>query len=68
MSGIAAEISKDSIDVTKPGIDKAYGVRKLREILGISLKDMICVGDALFPGGYDYPTEQAVVVSRGEEI
>ena len=23
-----------SIDVTKPGIDKAYGVRKLRDILG----------------------------------
>ena len=26
-----------SIDVTKPGIDKAYGIRKLRDILGISL-------------------------------
>ncbi len=25
-----------SIDVTKPGIDKAYGIRKLRDILGIS--------------------------------
>jgi phosphomannomutase len=27
-----------SIDVTKPGIDKAYGIRKLRDILGISLE------------------------------
>src|ERR1039458_5145548 len=26
-----------SIDITKPGIDKAYGIRKLRDILGISL-------------------------------
>lgn len=52
-----------SIDVTKPGIDKAYGVRKLRDILGISLKDMIFIGDALFPGGNDYPAEQAGVVS-----
>ena len=26
-----------SIDVTKPGIDKAYGIRKLRDILGIAL-------------------------------
>ena len=30
-----------SIDVTKPGIDKAYGIRKLRDLLGISLKEMI---------------------------
>ena len=38
-----------SIDVTKPGIDKAYGVRKLRDILGISLKEMIFIGDAFVP-------------------
>src|ERR1700685_3434965 len=30
-----------SIDLTKPGIDKAYGIRKLRDILGISIADMI---------------------------
>lgn len=52
-----------SIDVTKPGIDKAYGIRKLRDVLGISLKEMIYVGDALFPGGNDYPAEQAGVIS-----
>ena len=52
-----------SIDVTKPGIDKAYGLRKLRDLLGISLKEMIFIGDALFPGGNDYPAEQAGVVS-----
>jgi len=52
-----------SIDVTKPGIDKAYGVGKLRDILGISLKEMIFIGDALFAGGNDYPAEQAGVVS-----
>jgi phosphomannomutase len=52
-----------SIDVTRPGIDKAYGIRKLRDILGISLKEMIYVGDALFPGGNDYPAQQAGVVS-----
>ena len=39
-----------SVDVTKPGIDKAYGIRKLRDILGIAIQDMIYVGDALFPG------------------
>jgi len=52
-----------SVDVTKPGIDKAYGIGKLRDVLGISLKEMIFVGDALFPGGNDYPAEQAGVVS-----
>ena len=44
-----------SIDVTLPGIDKAYGIGKLRDILGIATTDMIYVGDALFPGGNDYP-------------
>jgi hypothetical protein len=51
-----------SIDVTKSGIDKAYGIRKLRDILGVSLKEMIYIGDALFVGGNDYPVEEAGVV------
>jgi phosphomannomutase len=51
-----------SIDVTKPGIDKAYGIGKLRDVLGISLQEMIYIGDALFPGGNDYPAEEAGVV------
>ena len=51
-----------SIDVTKSGIDKAYGIKKLRDILGISLQDMIYIGDALFVGGNDYPVEEAGVV------
>lgn len=52
-----------SIDVTSPGIDKAYGIRKLRETLDIAIKEMIFVGDAIFPGGNDYPAKQAGVVS-----
>ena len=52
-----------SIDITKPGIDKAYGIRKLREILGIKIDEMIFVGDALFPGGNDYPAKEAGVDS-----
>lgn len=51
-----------SIDVTKPGIDKAYGIGKLRDILGISTADMIYVGDALFPGGNDAPVRQTGAV------
>src|ERR1035437_2600485 len=52
-----------SIDVTKPGIDKAYGIKKLRDILCISLQEMIYIGDALFVGGNDYPVKQAGVIS-----
>jgi phosphomannomutase len=52
-----------SIDVTKPGIDKAYGIRKLRDTLGLKLEEMIFIGDALFVDGNDYPAEEAGVVS-----
>ena len=52
-----------SIDVTRPGIDKAYGIRKLKETLDVSIAEMIFVGDAIFPGGNDYPAKQAGVES-----
>lgn len=52
-----------SIDVTQPGIDKAYGIRKLSDALKIGINEMIFVGDAIFPGGNDYPAKQAGVVS-----
>jgi hypothetical protein len=59
-----------SIDITKAGIDKAYGIRKLRDILDISLKEMVHVGDALFPGGNDNQAIEAGVETisvRGPE-
>ena len=42
-----------SIDVTQKGIDKAYGVRQIEKVLKISIKDMVFIGDALYPGGND---------------
>ena len=51
-----------SVDITKPGIDKAHGIRKLRDILGIPIDDMLYAGDALFPGGNDYPARSTGVV------
>ena len=48
-----------SIDVTRPGIDKAYGIRKLRDVLGTPIAEMLFVGDAIFPGGNDYPALEA---------
>ena len=52
-----------SIDITQLGIDKAFGIRKMSEILAVELKDMVFVGDALFPGGNDYPLKAAGVLS-----
>jgi hypothetical protein len=52
-----------SIDVTKHGIDKAYGIRKLRDVLGIPISEMIFIGDAVFPGGNDYPAKEAGALS-----
>jgi hydroxymethylpyrimidine pyrophosphatase-like HAD family hydrolase len=52
-----------SIDITKHGIDKAYGIRKLRDVLGIGIKEMIFIGDAVFPGGNDYPAKEAGALS-----
>ncbi|MGJ5814801.1 HAD-IIB family hydrolase [Paludibaculum fermentans] len=52
-----------SVDVTRQGIDKAYGIRKLRDVLGVAIDEMVFVGDALFPGGNDYPAQEAGVVS-----
>ena len=46
-----------SVDITRRGIDKAYGMRKLAELTGISLDDMLFVGDRLDPDGNDYPVK-----------
>lgn len=50
-----------SIDVTRKGIDKAYGVRKINSVLGFDFKDILFVGDALFESGNDYPVKSTGV-------
>ncbi|MBE1529462.1 hypothetical protein GGC65_003918 [Sphingopyxis sp. OAS728] len=47
-----------SIDITREGVDKGYGLKKLAEASGFPLEAMIFVGDAIFPGGNDYPAKQ----------
>ena len=42
-----------SIEVTHPGITKAYAIRKMEELVGVSQKDIIFIGDALYSGGND---------------
>jgi HAD superfamily hydrolase (TIGR01484 family) len=44
-----------SIDITRRGIDKAYGMRQLADQTGIALDDMLFVGDRLDEHGNDYP-------------
>lgn len=46
-----------SIDVTRVGIDKAYGMTKLIEELQISKDDILFFGDKLQEGGNDYPVK-----------
>ena len=50
-----------SIDVTKKGIDKKYGIEQIEILLGIPKEQMLFVGDALFEGGNDYPVKAAGV-------
>ena len=49
-----------SIDITRQGINKAYGIRQLVKLTGISVSEMLYVGDALGEGGND-----AVVIPTG---
>ena len=46
-----------SIDVTKKGIDKAYGIKQIEKHLEIPQNAMLFIGDALFEGGNDYPVK-----------
>ena len=53
-----------SVDITRSGIDKAYGMRKLQEVTGIPFAEMLFVGDRLDPDGNDYPVKSVGVPTR----
>ena len=60
LPGFAVNVGgSTSIDITREGVDKAYGMRKLAGIAGVPIDDMIFVGDALYPGGNDFPVRAA---------
>lgn len=52
-----------SVDVTRKGINKAYGVRKLADYYKISLEEILFVGDRLDEIGNDYPVAEIGVDS-----
>lgn len=60
-----------SIDVTRKGIDKAYGMRKLLQQLDLDVSDVVFVGDRLEEGGNDYPVKamgiRCVAVHRWQD-
>lgn len=56
-----------SIDITRQGIDKAYGMTRLAELTGIPLGDMLFVGDRLDPDGNDYPVKALGVPTHAVE-
>ncbi|WP_243063491.1 HAD-IIB family hydrolase [Humibacter sp. RRB41] len=53
-----------SVDITRRGIDKAYGMGKLSELTGIRLAEMLFIGDRLDPEGNDYPVLAMGVPTR----
>ena len=60
-----------SIDVTRRGIDKAYGMKRLLEATGCSKEDILFFGDKLEEGGNDFPVRNmgidCIAVERWED-
>lgn len=50
-----------SIDITRKGIDKAYGIQQIEKNLGFKINEMLFIGDALFEGGNDAPVKRTGV-------
>ena len=46
-----------SVDVTRIGIDKAYGMHKLMDAIDVSMDEIFFIGDKLQEGGNDYPVK-----------
>jgi HAD superfamily hydrolase (TIGR01484 family) len=56
-----------TIDITKHGINKAYGIRKLAEYLEIPISEMLYIGDALYPGGNDEVVKETSIATHAVE-
>jgi phosphomannomutase len=48
-----------TIDILPKGFDKAKGLTRLLDKIGMKVNDMVFVGDAIFPGGNDYSACEA---------
>lgn len=52
-----------SVDITRKGVDKSTGMKRLSDIANIAPDAMIFMGDAIYPGGNDYPVKEAGIDS-----
>ena len=46
-----------SVDVTRKGVDKSYGMNRIKERLDLADADILFIGDRLDEGGNDYPVK-----------
>ena len=46
-----------SIDITRRGVNKGFGIRKIEEQLKVGPESLVFVGDSIFTGGNDYPVK-----------
>ena len=53
-----------SIDITREGITKAYGVEQFSDIIRTPISELLYVGDALFPGGNDEVVKESGVATQ----
>ena len=52
-----------SVDISNRGVDKAYAVRQLADMLGESVGQIAFVGDRMDPDGNDYPAALAGTIA-----
>jgi hypothetical protein len=52
-----------SIDITKKGQDKSFGMKKMIEYTGIKVENIVYIGDSLFDGGNDSPVKSTGVTT-----
>lgn len=49
-----------SLDVTRKGLDKEWGIREFARYNNINFQDILFFGDKIYPGGNDYPASKIV--------
>ena len=60
LPGFAVRVGgSTSIDITRAGVDKASGMKRLTGIADVPATDMLFMGDAVYPGGNDYPVKES---------
>ncbi len=50
-----------SVDITEKGIDKGHAIRRFLNLHHFPKNDVLFIGDAIFPGGNDYPAKKTGV-------